>query len=946
MTAAVGLTALALLVLVVYRWRQRRDRASATAARRRSLQQLLGPVSDLVLVAGPDGTIEYANETARRRLSDGAKAIVGLPLAQLLDTQAAAAVAALPHTSAADATDLATQVLVSRQGMTLRVHLRVWSGTFLGARLQIASARELTCDQETPRRFACLCRHHPAPMAMCAQGRFVDVNEALLAVTGCRRDELIGQPLAALCMLAAPEQQEAMAEALEAGSRITNLELQIRTRHGAILDVLLSGEAVSHDGRPMLLVVLTDITQCRRVADPLRRSEAYAHSLLAAIPDLLFVLDSDGRFTDYWTSPGGLAHDPGAFVGRSFRDLLPAAHAAQLDQVLATVLAQQQPVVFSWETDVGGQCRHFRCRAVPLLGERVLLLSQDTTEQHQAETALQRSHAALEEQTRMAQAMALKAERASAARSGFLDTMSHEIRTPMSSVIGMTGLLLDTELTAEQRRCAQTVQESAAALRGIVNDVLDFSKVEAGRLELAELDFDLTDQVTELAASFAPQARAKGLELGVHWGPDVPRWLRGDPGRLRQVLTNLVGNALKSTDQGSVAIGVNRATAAPGEVVLCFVVTDTGIGVATGKQAALFQPFTQADASATRRDGGTGLGLAICRRLVELMGGSIDLVSQQGIGSRISFTVRMGLAAPVAGVAQTPAAAGAGVFADRPARVLVVEDNVVDQQVAIGLLRRFGLRADAVADGAEALGALELLPYDLVLMDIQMPVMDGLETTAVIRSAGSQGKNRRVPIVAMTARGMFGDRERCLAAGMDGYITKPVVPVELVGVLRRWLPDATGTAAPVGGPPSDADALEAAATGGAGPPSPPGAPAPDADALVWDRVGMLARVMGDATLADEIVAAFLQDAPRQLGAIRTALVAQDLPALARQAHALKGATANFGGDRASRAARQLEQSAQAGDLAAAQTWVAELQARLDELITVAQRVTFSFVSPR
>ncbi len=923
---AVGVTALALLTLTVRRWRRRHVRACAAAARYASLQALLGPVSEAVLAAGPDGTIEFANEAAHRLLSDRTEAIVGRPLAGLLDAASRAAVAAVPDTGAAQAVDLVEQVLVSLQGNPIRVHLRVWSTAFPGARLRIVSARDLTHEREARQRLDYLFRRSPAPMAMCGEGRFVDVNEALTAVTGYRRDELVGQPPDALGLLVERQQREAVAEELRAHGRVTDLEVQIRHRTGAIVDGLLSGERVVHEGRQVLLAMLVDITERKRVEDRLRRSEAYAQSLLAAIPDLLFVLDSDGRFIDYRASQGGLAHDPGVFLGRAFRDVLPAANVAQLEQVLATVLTRQQPVVFPYDMGIGGQIRHFRCRAVPLHGDRVLLLSQDITEQRQAEVALQRSHAALEEQTRVAQAMAARAERASAAKSEFLATMSHEIRTPMNGVIGMTGLLLDTELTAEQRRCAQTVQASAATLLGIINDILDFSKVEAGRLELEELEFDLVDQVNGLTAAFVPQARAKGLELRVNWAPDVPRWLRGDPGRLRQVLTNLVGNALKFTDQGSIAIDVSQVATAPGQAVLRFVVADTGIGIPGGQQAALFQPFTQADASTTRRYGGTGLGLAICRRLVELMGGSIDVVSREGLGSQFGFTVRLGLAVPGQAEPESPATALANTFADRPARVLVVEDNTTNQQVATGLLRRLGLRADAVADGAEALRALESLPYDLVLMDVQMPVMDGLEATTAVRSTGSQVRNHRVPIVAMTARAMGGDRERCLAAGMNDYITKPVVPTELVAVLRRWLPDA-----------SSAVAAAAAGTTASRPPA--DGSVTDADLEVWDRVGMLARVMDDRALAAEIVAAFLQDAPRQLSAIRTALDSGDLPALSRQAHALKGAAANFGGDRVSRAARQLEQAAQEGDQATSRMRVAELQARLEELVGVASGAT-------
>jgi signal transduction histidine kinase/DNA-binding response OmpR family regulator len=528
-----------------------------------------------------------------------------------------------------------------------------------------------------------------------------------------------------------------------------------------------------------------------------------------------------------------------------------------------------------------------------------------------------------------------QAEAANVAKSEFLANMSHELRTPMNGVIGMTGLLLDTELGAEQRRYAETIRSSGEALLVVLNDILDFSKVEAGKLELEMLDFNLRDLLDDFAAPLALRACGKDVEFICAAAPDVPTKLRGDPGRLRQILNNLAGNAVKFTERGEVSVRASLVSQSQAEIVLRFAVRDTGIGISAEQQARLFQKFSQVDASTTRRYGGTGLGLAISKKLAELMGGEIGVISQAGQGSEFWFTVRLGRSAEPPCMAGPPAdlrgmhilvvddnatnrevlltqlaswgvraeAAADGPAAlqtlnraldagdpfraaildmqmpgmdgaalaraikacaalrwidlllltslDRPcsvqgpasteacepswkqlgfaacltkpvrqadlftclsavlaqtdvtqsrvthtqlpvvrrsgARILVAEDNIVNQQVALGILRKLGLQADAVANGVEAVQALETLPYDLVLMDMQMPEMDGLQATRVIRAPHSAVRDHEIPVIAMTAGVMPGDRQRCLDVGMNGYITKPVSPRELADALNRWL---------------------------------------------------------------------------------------------------------------------------------------------------------------
>jgi len=666
--------------------------------------------------------------------------------------------------------------------------------------------------------FECAFEYSAIGKALVApDGRWLRVNRSVSEIVGYTSEELLQIDFQTITH---PEDLDKDLEYVRQvlADEIPSYRLEKRYIHkaGHLVWVLLSVSLVrASDGSPLFFVSeLQEVTAQKQAECRLRNSENRFRALFESSRDGIGVLSGERMAYCNPAMVQLFGYDrPEEIVGLTIAELVAPEETQRLlainrrrqrgeavSNLYQAIARRRDGTLFVVEGFISTFEQDGKIHTMAAL--------RDVSERRALEDAL---HHSLQEQQRQnrelmkARDAALAATRA---KSMFLANMSHEIRTPMNGVLGMLTLLQDTMLTEEQREYVGDARRSGEALLGLLNDILDLSKVEAGRIELEAIPFELMRLLEEVIGLHQTDARRKGLALHRAIASDVPSVLIGDPGRLRQVLTNLIGNAVKFTERGEVTIRVATAEAADAETVaLRFEVRDTGIGLTDEAKGRLFKPFIQADGSTTRRYGGTGLGLAISKQLVSLMSGTIGVDSQPAGGSVFWFTVAL---VPVPAVS---ALSAEGISSDEeaepaqgPLRLLLVEDNSINQKVASRLLEKRGHRVDVAANGLEAIEAVRRFPYDLVFMDCQMPEMDGYEATAQIRREEMLGAVRHrtrkaqeglehLPIIAMTAGAMQGDRERCLSVGMDDYITKPIHPDALDALLRQWTP--LGESAPL-----------------------------------------------------------------------------------------------------------------------------------------------------
>jgi PAS domain S-box-containing protein len=764
------------------------------------------------------------------------------------------------------------------------------------------------------------------------QGRIVYCNRGFERVTGYSSTELRGRVF--FEVLVSPDRREQSRQRLEYGvtaKAASAFENEWLTKSGEPRRISFSNVPMLDDEGEVQYYITTgiDMTDRHRAEQELLESETQFRSIWEASCEVMFLTDAGGKILKVNNAFAAMLERPvSSFEESNIEDLFCPEDREGIKRChhdhFASIDRQH-----SFERELRflvGRAGIFEVSMtrVDILRQapQMLCILRDVTERKRTAEELARAKEAaeaanrellsanrsLEETGRLAREMADRAEALSAAKSDFLANVTHEVRTPLNGILGMTGLALETDLQSDQREYLELVKSSAEALLSLVNDVLDFSKYEVGKLGLDSVEFSLRGLVREVLRPLALRASASGLAFESVVEDRVPDQVIGDPLRIGQVLRNLAGNAIKFTNEGKVSVHVRAESVAGSRVTLCFSIADTGIGIAPEKHRLIFEPFTQADGSTTRKYGGTGLGLSISSGLVELMDGRIWVESEAGKGSTFHFTISLELAATSESRRAVPPRSAAQDDAKRKMRILVAEDNSVNQRLAVRLLEREGHSVTIAGSGQEAVDVSGRDQFDLILMDVQMPRLDGLQATSRIRQR-ERGTGKRVPIVAMTAQAADSDRLRCLESGMDAYVTKPVCVPELMSMIES---------AVRGGNSMNADFTSEGSS-------------VEAQLKQLDEALALSRVGGDADLLKEVIELFLDDYPATLDKIRSAVAAKDASALEHHAHSLKGSVSTFGANRAFEAAFALEKQGRQGDLAQAQDGLLQLENALEDL---------------